>query len=270
MNVTKELLDIGFTEYEAKVYAVLVSGDLMSANDISKVAGVPRGRVYDVLGSLMNEGLCKMVPGSVKQYQALDPGKVFDGILKRNFDAYIHREKQIKDLSRKLEQEHSEHKGLRNELDCVSIYTSKLSIAKKSDEMVHETQSILRSLCKPKYLTPRKLDDLNEVTAPVVNAIASGREFRSIYEIEEDNMENLLYICKHFHDHGEKVRFMKKLPLKLVIMDSSAAMFTMFHRSMTKNNITAMYVEHSDIVIAMIDLFEHYWNLATPFEDFQP
>lgn len=269
MDIIKELMDIGFTDYESKVYAVLISGDVKSANAICKLTGVPRGRVYDVLGTLMNEGLCKLVPGAIKQYQALDPNDVFENILKRNYDDYTQKEHKIRELSQRLVKIHSEHNSPQNDFDCVSVYTAKSSIVQKSHEMVNETKSILRSLCKPNYLTPRKVEDFEEKAAPVLNAIARGIEFRSIYETEEDNMEAFIEFCDFFHEHGEIVRVINKLPLKLAINDTSAAMFTLFHKSITKNNASAMYIEHSDIVYALIDLFEYYWSLATPFEDFK-
>jgi len=270
VDIVKELLSIGFTEYEAKVYTALVSASMLSANDITKIADVPRGRVYDVLASLMNEGLCEMIPGTVKKYQAVNPTKAFSAMLEANREECAQRENRIKSLSIMLQSVHSERKVSRNELDCVSIYTSMASIAQKSIGFIEQSQEIHRSLCKPPYITIRNIKDLEDKSAPVIKSLERGIEFRSIYEIEEDNMESFLKICSFFHERGEKVRVMNKIPLKLIIMDSTSAMFTLFHKSLTKNNITSMYVEHSDVVIALIDLFEYYWNLATPFEEFTP
>jgi len=268
MDITTELMKIGFKEYEAKVYAALVADTMMSAHNITKVTGVPRGRVYDVLGTLMNEGLCKMIPGTVKKYQVIDPQRSFDSILQAHRKEQDLREQRIMELSTKLQSIHNGVKPDRNELDCVTIYTSMSSIAQKSFDTLEQAETIHRSLCKPPYFTINKMDELAAVSAPVLKAIQKGIEFRSIYEIEEDNLENFITICRFFHENGEHVRVMKQIPLKLVIMDSTAVMFTLFHKSQTKNNVTSMYVEHSDVIYGLIDLFEHYWDIAIPFDRF--
>jgi HTH-type transcriptional regulator, sugar sensing transcriptional regulator len=264
MNIIIELMNIGFTEYEAKVYDVLVNGGLMSANDITRHSSVKRGRVYDVLNSLMDKGLCELILGTVKKYRVIEPQKAFSGILEEQKE----KERKLLKIISTLQLSSNSTKSIKNELDFVSVYTSASATNRKTIEMITNTKEILRALCKPPYLYIRKAEELEEKSKPQLKSVKHGSEFHCIYEIEKNNMDSFIKMCTFFHEHGEKVRVMEKLPLKLTILDSNSSMFTLFHKSLTHNNITSMYIENSDIVVALIDLFEYYWKQAIPFEDF--
>lgn len=268
MDILKELLDIGFSEYEAKVYSALVSGSKMSASEVSRVADVPKGRVYGILGELMDMGMCIMVPGTVKRYQALPPQKTFSILFDKQRKEYEAKEAKGLKLSEHLSSIFEEEGHSENDFDSVSIYTSVPNIAKKSEYMIDNAEKVHRSLCKPPYSVIQSIDDVEKKSGPFLEAIKRGTDFRTIYELEEDDMENFIYICKYFHEKGEQVKIMDKLPIKLIIMDSKAVMFTMYHKSVKRNKFTSMFVENSDIVFALTDLFDHYWSIATDYTDF--
>ena len=48
-NVMTTLLNIGFTEYEVKVYKTLLQHNNLSATEVSELSNVPRGRIYNIL-----------------------------------------------------------------------------------------------------------------------------------------------------------------------------------------------------------------------------
>ncbi|GEK29976.1 transcriptional regulator [Kurthia zopfii] len=47
----------GYTEYESKAYIALLQNEGVTAYQISKDSGIPRARIYDVLGSLLEKGI---------------------------------------------------------------------------------------------------------------------------------------------------------------------------------------------------------------------
>ncbi|USK71180.1 TrmB family transcriptional regulator [Peribacillus asahii] len=56
-NIVQQLKKLGFNEYEAKSYVSLVKQGTVTAYQVSKDSGIPRARVYDVLGSLVEKGI---------------------------------------------------------------------------------------------------------------------------------------------------------------------------------------------------------------------
>ena len=50
------LMKIGFSEYEAKAYVALLRGSPVTGYQLSKLCGVPRSMIYEVLGKLTARG----------------------------------------------------------------------------------------------------------------------------------------------------------------------------------------------------------------------
>lgn len=57
MDVVSTLQELGFTEYEAKVYCALVKFPGSTGYEIGGHSKVPRARVYEVLEGLQDKGL---------------------------------------------------------------------------------------------------------------------------------------------------------------------------------------------------------------------
>jgi sugar-specific transcriptional regulator TrmB len=56
MDNIKDLIAIGFTEYEARVYLALLRDNPVTGYQVSKDAGIPRSMVYEALGRLHARG----------------------------------------------------------------------------------------------------------------------------------------------------------------------------------------------------------------------
>ena len=73
------LLDLGFTEYEAKVYLSLLRTSPASAYEIGKASGVPTSKIYEVLKKLAaKEIITVMDDGKTKRYVPADPDEFLD------------------------------------------------------------------------------------------------------------------------------------------------------------------------------------------------
>ncbi len=77
-EILEQLKELGLTEYDAKVYYILVSQGTLTAIDISRESGVPMSKIYVVLGRLENGGWISAIPERPKKYRAVDPGVTID------------------------------------------------------------------------------------------------------------------------------------------------------------------------------------------------
>lgn len=74
MNLQKQLMKIGFTEYEAKVYLAMLSAYPATGYQLSKASGVPRSMVYETLKRLHAKGAAlETVEGRSTLYRPLPP-----------------------------------------------------------------------------------------------------------------------------------------------------------------------------------------------------
>lgn len=79
MNLHTKLTELGFTEYEAKVYLALLDGYPATGYQISKEAGVPRSMVYEALGRLKTRGAVLETPDDrATLYRPVPPDVLLD------------------------------------------------------------------------------------------------------------------------------------------------------------------------------------------------
>ena len=77
------LEQLGLTEYEAKTLATLFKLKETEAPEISRLAQVPKTRVYDVLERLTKKGLVIEIYGRPKRYRVIEPASVFEELVKQ-------------------------------------------------------------------------------------------------------------------------------------------------------------------------------------------
>ncbi len=74
MDLQKKLMEIGFTEYEAKVYLAMLSLYPATGYQLSKESGVPRSMVYETLKRLHAKGAAlETIEGRSTLYRPLPP-----------------------------------------------------------------------------------------------------------------------------------------------------------------------------------------------------
>ena len=61
MNIYQEL---GLTINESKVYEILIKHGKLGSGETSSFSGVPYGKIYSVLDSLITKGLVKVIPSN--------------------------------------------------------------------------------------------------------------------------------------------------------------------------------------------------------------
>lgn len=77
MDVTPLLQDLGFSEYEARAYASLVSTGSANGYEVAKAAGMPRANVYAVLEKLAQRGAAHRIrQRSGVRYTAIPPAEL--------------------------------------------------------------------------------------------------------------------------------------------------------------------------------------------------
>lgn len=69
----RSIQDLGFTEYEAKVYLALLDEAPVSGYKVAQTSGVPRSKVYEVLEGLAKRGVVLVNRGNPVQYAPLPP-----------------------------------------------------------------------------------------------------------------------------------------------------------------------------------------------------
>ena len=74
------LRQLGFTDYEARIYVQLLKASPATAYEVAKAAGVPRANTYAALEALAQRGAVLPVNEEPLRYVAAPPKTLFEGI----------------------------------------------------------------------------------------------------------------------------------------------------------------------------------------------
>jgi len=96
VNIIERLRELGFSEYEARVYVNLISRSPATPYEAAKAAGVPTSKIYEVLGRLAEKGLVmELSENGKRRYIPMEPDDFMEsyrskmdvtlGSLKRDF-----------------------------------------------------------------------------------------------------------------------------------------------------------------------------------------
>lgn len=93
-EITELLERLGLTEYEAKTLTTLFKLRETEAPEISRIAQVPKTRVYDVLDRLTKKGLVIEIYGRPKKFRVTDPNNALESLIRR-------KKEEIKELEKR-------------------------------------------------------------------------------------------------------------------------------------------------------------------------
>jgi Cd2+/Zn2+-exporting ATPase len=85
----ERLVELGFSEYEAKAYVALLKENPATGYQVSKISGVPRSMVYEVLGKLTARGAAMELRKEGKTQYAPIPPQDFLSQLHREYEDLV-------------------------------------------------------------------------------------------------------------------------------------------------------------------------------------
>jgi sugar-specific transcriptional regulator TrmB len=127
------LKELGFTEYEAKVYICLLDQHPSTAYTISQKSGVPHSRVYDITRRLIKKGFALLAAKNPERFSPLAPGE----------------------LIRKLRKDHSRYlddlNGLLDEIEFTSDFDPVWNIS-NPEEALETTRHLIEHARSQVYI----------------------------------------------------------------------------------------------------------------------
>ncbi|MDP8202734.1 MAG: helix-turn-helix domain-containing protein [Candidatus Tenebribacter burtonii] len=255
-----ELMEVGLTENEAKVYSCLLQKHIFTATEISQCCNVNRSRIYSVLESLINKGLCIEKLGKIRRFQAASPDVAFDKLITEQNEKL----KTLTSLTQLLTPIYKSNIDNSSQLEFIEVYGTPSSIIKKHHSLELESKEVVLSFCKSPYAMSNDLDIHEEQE----ESMKTGVVFKSIFEVEKDDIEFFVQRMKNFEDQGEEIKVAYHLPIKLHVFDDHTVMFSMINQVNPDQNLTYMVIEHSDLAETLITTFYKYWDEALTISNF--
>ncbi|KXS43233.1 MAG: putative transcriptional regulator [Methanolobus sp. T82-4] len=83
MDNERLLRDLGLTKYESSAYSTLIKEGVTGAQELSRISGIPVGKIYEVLSNLNNMGLVEFQRSRPRKYRAIKPEVALDNLYTR-------------------------------------------------------------------------------------------------------------------------------------------------------------------------------------------
>lgn len=276
--MTEKLKSLGFKEYEAKVFLVLLKGKPMSASEISKESGVIRNSIYDVLKSFVDKGYCNEIEtNTILKYQIIDPQVILDKLIS-DYNA------QHKSTVTALKDTFGELQTLYNtDVKTAEFYETNIQLlrgfnkhrAAKHVAIFRNSTSEVLGMFKLKGLVTEEVNDISK------RFIENGGVLKSIYNISLDfkimkdgkpqpaSNEDLIKLCEFFESQGEQIRLSEMKIPNITIFDKNIVFVNLTDKNIPKNKQADIIVQNKDFAENMSDLFEYYWQNSLSINDFK-
>jgi len=169
----EELKELGLTKNESKVYQTLLNHHKLGSGDTSKFSGVPYSRIYEVLDSLEQKGIVRIIPEKTKKFVLSNPEQLLEIVNKKeeNLQRVKNKIKEIKKVYGSKEE------------NPVSIGYGKKAFHKIAGE--------LKDSKKTSYAI-KWLSDLDpQFIGSVERGLKEGKKYKALVRYDEETKENV-------------------------------------------------------------------------------
>ena len=272
-----KLQQIGFREYESKVFLALLKGSALSASDVAKKAGIGRTAVYDILKSFVERGFCNEIEtNTILQYSIIDPRIIGDKI-EREIN------KQNSEKVECLKETFKEFETLHNSEKSVGDGNVNIELIRGFNKHRQEKFVELLNAAKREILFMIRLEGYvsEEIDTTAKNFVKNGGVMKSVYEMSlnfkviRDNsrknatVKDLVRICRTFEKNGEQIRIYKKEIPNMTIFDSSTVFINIPDKNVPRHNNADIIVRNSNFASRMKDLFNFYWEQSVTLKELE-
>src|SRR3954462_11551653 len=205
-EVVAHLTRLGLTTYEAKAYLALIRRDSYTAAQVARQAGLPRQRIYDVLGSLVQKGLAVARPGNVVKYAATPPELAIELLLASHREQLARMERDAQLMVTDLKPAFEEGQEHTDPLEYIEVLRDRRAINERFAELQANVKREILVFTKPPYATPpqENVEGLK---------VISTHDARSLYEFSVFDQPQVMRGVQRFVEQGEDARFVPELPL---------------------------------------------------------
>ncbi|HLC92567.1 MAG TPA: helix-turn-helix domain-containing protein [archaeon] len=245
-DVNSFLEKLGLTEYEAKTLSALFNLREAEAPEISRLAQVPKTRVYDVLDRLTKKNLIIEIHGRPKRYMSIEAEKVFALLIEEKRKELQELEKRASELKETItvnagDGRHERVMKVKDKSDFMKILGQEIDSAKESVHAItpiNKEHGLLRESLK--------------------NANARNVEVKLISKINEGGDK----VAKEFTQAGASLRGFEH-GINTYIIDGKKVVLALSDFSQDKPEYHfTIWPDNRPMASALKKYFDHAWEMG--------
>jgi DNA-binding CsgD family transcriptional regulator len=237
---------------EQQAYRLLLRMSGAGAADLAGQAGIGVGEAAALLEALRDKGLATGGPA----YDALPPDVALGELLLREQQHLEAGRRMVASLS----EEYRTTARRRNADHLVEVVVGAAALRERLREMQDSAREEILWFCRANPIAMQGPDNTEETPA-----LTRGVRYRAIYERELLEKPGELQSIVEAIKLGEQSRTLPTLPVRLAIADRALAICPLVPDAVRGlGEPTAAVIRSSELLDALIALFESYWERATP------
>ena len=241
---------------EEQVYRLLVRLSTARPDEIAALSSIPPAEVAVLLDALQVKGLAAVTGGADHRFRPLPPEVALG-------DALLRRQAALDSARQAMAQLSEEYRAgarRRNADHLVEIIVGRPALRMRLRDMQNAAQDEILWFCRANPLAMAGTENTEEPAA-----LARGVRYRAIYERALLEAPGELESIAESVRAGEEARSLPSLPVRLAITDRSTAICPLVpddDRGIVEP--TAALIRRSELLDALLSLFESHWERATP------
>ncbi|WP_246607674.1 TrmB family transcriptional regulator [Paractinoplanes toevensis] len=237
---------------EEQAYRLLVRMAGAGVEEFAERAGIGSGHALAVLEELRRRGLVTAGP----TYRALPPDVALGEVLLREQE---HLE-SARHMVAALSEEYRSNTRWRSAEHLMEIVVGAPALRERLREMQDSAKEEIRWFCRANPIAMYGTENAEETPA-----LTRGVRYRAIYERALLDKPGELASIVEAVGMGEQARTLPVLPVRLAIADRNLAICPLVpDAARGAGQPTAALIRSSELLDALIALFESYWERATP------
>ena len=263
-----KLQQIGFKEYESKIFLVLLKGSTLSASEIAEKANLRRTSVYEVLKNFAARGFCNEIEtNTILKYEMIDPRVISDKIQREIKQQSESKILNLQETFKEVELLHKseapeENKNVKIEL----IRGFNKHRQEKFIELFNNAEKEILFMIRLEGFISEGLDlgakDFFKKGGVIKSIYESSLNFKIVKENARINgtLNDLLRICERFEKNGEDVRISNKELPNITIFDRKIVFINIQDKTVPRHNNADIIINNDVFAMRMMDLFNFYWS----------
>jgi len=263
-QITESLIDIGFSEREARVYIALLSKHYSTAADLQKISGVPQSKIYETIGGLVRQGLCiERKVGRKRTFEIVDPEVTLTPLFSRLQDRLNSALKQKNNIKTLF----TLSAATTEPLEYIEVIRGNEIIHKHYCQLVDQAQTELLGFARGPYAcdTSNRIDEQDQA---LINLMRRGGKSRWVFEIKSTDDHWLFENFTMLHEEGVSHRISASLPLKMMIFDRKTVLVAQEDSARAPGELTMSIIKQATIANAFCAMFEYFWSQSVTQDEY--
>lgn len=241
---------------EEQTYRLLIGMAAARVRDLADVARLTEAEASEVLDQLRTKGLVTVQPGDDPVFRPLPPDVALGTTLLQRQEWLETARQTVAALS----EEYRAGARRRDADHLVEVIVGAATLRERLRQVQNSARKEILWFCRANPLAMQGADNTEEYAA-----LNRGVRYRSIYERALLETPGELDSIAEGVSWGEEARTLPTLPVRLAIIDRETAICPLVRTDEQGiGEPTAAVIGRSQLLDALLALFESHWELATP------